>query len=177
MIWQEVYEQAQTFEEFLAGVSANRDLWLALAERASIPPELERRAGALTLRWKLLVVVEDWCGDAVNIVPVIARLAQRTPGLDLRIVGRDTHPAIMDSHLTGTSRSIPIVILLDEAFNERAWWGPLPAELQQWVLGDGRRMEKAQRYAEIRRWYARDRGKSTIHEILEKLVPTDAAAA
>ena len=101
----QVYEQGQSFDEFLAGVTSNRDLWLTLAERAKIAPELEQRAGALGRRWRLLVVLEDWCGDAVNIVPVIARLADRMLGIELRIVGRDSHPELMDSHLTGTSRS------------------------------------------------------------------------
>lgn len=177
MNWRKAYAQARTFDEFLAGVSANRDLWLELARRASIPQELEERASALTTRWRLLVVVEDWCGDAVNILPVIARLAERIPGIELRVVGRDTHPELMDSHLTGGSRSIPIVILLDEAFDEHAWWGPRPAELQHWVLGEGRQVEKTRRYAEIRRWYARDRGRSAVNEILDKLVPADAMAS
>lgn len=177
MSLRQVYEQAKTFEDFLAGVTANRELWHALAQRATLPPELEQRARALNWRWHLLVVLEDWCGDAVNIVPIIARLAERMPDIALRVVGRDAHPELIDTHLTGTSRAIPIVLLLDEEFNERAWWGPRPAALQQWVFGEGRHIEKTRRYAEIRRWYARDRGRSTVSEILDKMVPIEGAAA
>lgn len=65
----------------------------------------------------------------------LAKLAERASNLDLKILGRDSNPDLMDSHLTGGSRSIPVVILLDETFIERAWWGPRPRDLQEWALG------------------------------------------
>src|SRR3712207_8531646 len=51
--------------------------------------------------------------------------------------------------------SIPVVILLDDDYVERGWWGPRPTELQTWVVGAGQALDKAERYREIRRWYAR----------------------
>ena len=56
------------------------------------------------------------------------------PGLELRIVLRDEHPEVMDRYLTNGSRSIPIVIALDEEFRELGHWGPRPRELQAWVM-------------------------------------------
>jgi hypothetical protein len=85
----------------------------------------------------------------------------------------------MDAHLTGTSRAIPVVIMLDEAFQERAWWGSRPAELQSWVLGAGRELDKESRYKFVRGWYARDAGRSTLGEIvatLERAATTRIAA-
>ncbi len=122
---------------------------------------------ALDGAWHLLVLSEDWCGDAVNTVPIVARLAELAPNTDLRVLARDENLDLMDAHLTGTSRSIPVVIVLDEEFNERGWWGPRPAALQQWVLGPGRALEKDVRYREIRSWYARDKGVSTLRELVE----------
>ncbi len=72
----------------------------------------------------------------------------------------------MDAHLTGTSRSIPVVIVLDDQFQERGWWGPRPTVLQQWVLGEGHSLEKDARYREIRTWYARDKGRTTLEGVL-----------
>jgi hypothetical protein len=53
------------------------------------------------------VLSEDWCGDAVNSVPYLARLAELAPNLDLRVLARDENPDLMDAHLTRGSRSIP----------------------------------------------------------------------
>jgi hypothetical protein len=83
----------------------------------------------------------------------------------------------MDGHRTGKSRSIPIVIVLDSQFAERAWWGPRPAPLQGWVVNAGRALTPAERYREVRRWYARDRGTTTLAELLATLRRAQAARA
>ncbi len=167
----ERYLAASTFEEFLATVQTNRDLWLTVYARARIPEVLIERARAATggRPIHLLVLSEDWCGDAVNTVPVLARLAERVQGMDLRILARDANPDLMDAHLTGTSRSIPVVIALDDEYKERGWWGPRPKALQDWVLGPGQEMNKQDRYREVRRWYARDLGLTTLEEIVSLL--------
>ena len=157
---------APEFEDMLAAAQKNAELWAAVWRRADVPDEYVRRVAALGGAWHLLVLSEDWCGDAVNTVPIVARLAELSPNVDLRVLARDENPDLMDSHLTGTSRSIPVVIVLDEQFREHGWWGPRPAELQQWVLGPGKALEKDERYKRIRAWYARDRGRSTLEEVV-----------
>lgn len=72
----------------------------------------------------------------------------------------------MDRYLTGDARAIPIVIILDQDGHEIGHWGPRPAEIQAWDVAHRRTMEKAERYKEVRRWYARDRGASTIREVV-----------
>ncbi len=86
-----------------------------------------------------------------------------------KALGRDTNADLMDAHLTHGSRSIPVVIVLDEEFEEIGWWDPRPTELQAWVRSEGAPMPKEERYKEVRRWYARDRGESTLREIIELL--------
>ncbi len=125
-----------------------------------------RAARELPGDWQLVAVSEDWCGDAVNTLPVIARLADEA-GWQLRVFGRDDNPDLMEGHLTnGRSQSIPVVIAFDEDFNEVGWWGPRPEEIQSWVMAEGLSMSSPERYKVIRRWYARDRGKTTISELL-----------
>ena len=116
---------------------------------------------------KLLVIAEDWCGDASSTIPVLARLVDAVPGLELRIVLRDEHPELMDRYLTNGSRSIPIVIALDEQFNELGHWGPRPRELQAWVMANRLTVPKAELYPQVRQWYARDRGETTLREVLD----------
>jgi hypothetical protein len=162
----ERYLGAPEFETMLAAAEKNAELWAAVWRRAVVPEEFVRRVAALGEAWHLLVLSEDWCGDAVNLVPLVARLAEACPNiLDLRLFPRDQNLDLMDAHLTGRSRSIPVVILLDEQYAECGWWGPRPAELQQWVLGPGQELPKDERYRETRRWYARDGGRSTLEEI------------
>jgi hypothetical protein len=160
---------APDFESMLASARKNAELWAAVWRRADVGEEYVRRVASLGGAWHLLVLSEDWCGDAVNTVPVVAKLVELTPNADLRVLARDENPDLMDAHLTGTSRSIPVVMVLDHDFVERGWWGPRPAELQHWVLGDGQALESKERYRETRTWYARDRGRTTLEEVVTLL--------
>jgi Thioredoxin len=153
----------------LANVTKNADLWAAVWRRAVVGEEYLQRVAAVPGHWHLLVLSEDWCGDAVNTVPVVAKLAALSPNLELRVLARDENLDLMDAHLTGTSRSIPIVILLDADYRERDWWGPRPTALQDSVSGEWQVLEKSSRYREARMWYARDRGRTTLEEVVSML--------
>lgn len=169
MITRARYESGETFAEFMARPKTNQDLWSAIFKRVVIPIEKSARVEALGGHWRLLVLNEDWCGDSVNILPIVAKLADSVSNMDLRILGRDANHDIMDAHLTGTSRSIPIVILLNDRFHECGWWGPRPFALQEWVRKEGMLLPKDERYREIRSFYARDRGLATMEEIVSML--------
>jgi hypothetical protein len=163
----ERYESAVPFEQYVEGAKKNQELWRAVYRLAKIPPELIDRASAVPGQWRLLALVEDWCGDAVNTIPVIARLAEAVPNLELRLLARDENPDLMDAHLSPTgARAIPVVMVLDDEYEEHAWWGSRPRELQEWVLSTGLAMEKDARYHEIRTWYARDKGRTVLAEII-----------
>ncbi len=162
----ERFAQGSSFEGLLARPKENSVLWNALYGRAAISPEIAGRLRNLRGRWHLLVLNEDWCGDSVNILPYVARLADAHPGIELRILGRDDNPDLMNAHLTGSSKSIPVVIVYDEQFREIGWWGPRPRELQKWVLTEGLALPKPDRYRHIRTWYARDHGATIVSEIL-----------
>lgn len=167
----ERYEAAVPFEDFIASARTHHDLWRDMAARARVPDEITARARQIPAPRRLLVLLEDWCGDAVNTIPVLAALVRDVPQLELRVLGRDEHPDLMDAHLSPAgARAIPVVIVLDESYAECGWWGSRPAELQAWAVSpEARRMEPSDRYREIRRWYARDRGRSTLREILDLL--------
>ena len=160
------FDSALPFSAFVERAQANAALWRDTYRLARVPADAAARLAALPGRWHLLVIVEDWCGDAVNTVPLLARLAELAGNVELRVVARDEHPDLMDAHLTNGARSIPVVIVLDEDFVERGWWGPRPSALQRWVMEEGMALEKEERYRHVRAWYARDRGRTTVDEIV-----------
>jgi hypothetical protein len=164
-----LWSAALQYDAFVhASDPKHRGLWEGLHRLARIP-DWARAAAPTDGTLKLLVLAEDWCGDASNSVPVLARLADETPGIELRILRRDEHPAVMDRYLTNGARSIPVVIALDEQHRELGYWGPRPTALQSWVLEQrAAGVPKEQLYPEIRKWYARDRGESTLREVLEQ---------
>lgn len=174
--YEAAYRSGLPFPAFLRGVVAQRAQWEAFAPRAELVEEAAARIRNLPGCWRLLVLADDWCGDAVNTLPVLARLEEALPNLELRIVPRDRYPEIRDRHLTNGARSIPMVIVLDETGTPQGTWGPRPAPLQERFERELRRMPPEPRYRELRRWYATNRGRSTALEVAE-LIERSAAAS
>jgi hypothetical protein len=160
-----LWSAATPWREYLRPEMEHYDLWLGVYEHVLVPGWALEGFLLGPVR-KLLVLAEDWCGDAANTVPVLARLTDLTSGMELRILPRDAHPAVMNRYLTNGSRSIPIAIGLDSDDRELGHWGPRPAALQEWVLANRKMMPSAQRYAYARKWYAKDKGEATLRELL-----------
>jgi len=162
--FRELWSAALPFETFVAESTEHKGLWEGIHRLARVPAwALEAAPDSGEIH--LLVIAEDWCGDASNTVPVVAKWAETVPGIDLKIIRRDEHPAVMDRYLTNGSRSVPIVIALDGDFRELGHWGPRPASLQDWVMVNRQTVPKDELYPQIRRWYARDGGESTLREV------------
>lgn len=160
-----LWARAQTFDEFVASSPDHGELWAGVHRLARIPEWAEAAALASPPR-RLLVLAEDWCNDGFSSIPVLARWAALSGALELRILRRDEHPEVMDRYLTDGTRSIPVVIILDEEFRELGHWGPRPRALQEWVLANRASIPKDELRPQIRRWYARDRGESMLREVV-----------
>ena len=163
--FRELWAVAMPFERFVAASEHHRGLWEGIYKLMRVP-EWAFQAVPPGTRRRLLVIAEDWCGDASSTIPIVARFADTVPGMELRILRRDEHPELMDRYLTNGSRSIPIVIALDDGFRELGHWGPRPTTLQSWVLENRPLVPKAELYPQVRKWYARDRGETTLREVL-----------
>jgi hypothetical protein len=68
-------------------------------------------------------------------------------------------------------------VVLDESGAEVAWWGPRPEKLQTYFESQRGRMEKSDLYRDLRAWYVRDRGRTTLEEVLDLLEGRESAAA
>lgn len=160
------WEGALRFGEFTARAQQLATLWKDQYRLAKVDADAVARVAAVPGQWHLLVLAEDWCGDAAHTVPFLERLAELAPNLDLRLLLRDEHPDLMDAHLSPTGgRAIPVVMVLDADLVERGWWGSRPGPLTEWVYAEGKDLDKDERYKRIRTWYARDRGQTTVAEV------------
>lgn len=160
------FAAAASMDAWVEGAVKNAEFWRAAWRVTRADPDALARGRELGGRWYLVALAEDWCGDAINVLPTVARWSAEVEGVEFRVLGRDANPDLMDAHLTRGTRSIPVVIVYDGAFREVGWWGPRPAELQAWFYDEGKAMEQVARYRHLRNWYARDRGRTTLRELL-----------
>lgn len=164
--FEQLWREALSFEKFVAAATKHQALWAGVYRTAEIPTWAVEAVPEETVL-NFLVIAEDWCGDASNAVPVVAKWVDQFDGLRLKIIRRDEYPAVMDQYLTDSSRSIPIIIALDADFQEVGHWGPRPEELQRFVMHHRAIIPKQELYPQVRRWYARDRGVAILREVMQ----------
>src|SRR4051812_48793499 len=94
--FRKLWDEALIFDAFVAACKADHcGLWQGIYKLARVP-DWARSVVPAGVHRKLLVIAEDWCGDASNTVPIIARFAEQVPGLELRVIMRDKYPDVMD---------------------------------------------------------------------------------
>lgn len=74
-----------------------------------------------------LMIAENWCGDVHRNSPMLARIAETMPNLELRVFFRDKNLDLTDCFLNNGYRSIPIMVYFDENWNEIGRWIERPA--------------------------------------------------
>ncbi len=118
-----------------------------------------------------LVISEGWCGDAAHSLPVMHKLAELSPNVEMKVVLRDDNPELIDRFLTNGARSIPKLIRLNMQGEVLSTWGPRPA-LGQKFVDDAKEANTPMADAKqaLQLWYARDRGKTIEKELATMLV-------
>jgi hypothetical protein len=160
-----LFERGQSFEQFLAHVSAQRDDWLAAAAHADVDPEQVDRLARARDGVQLLGVAEDWCVDSVHVVPYVARLADRAH-IEFRIVDRATGRTLLARHPTRDGRpATPTIVVIRNGVDAGAWV-ERPAPLQDLFARMATDPESARRFADRGRWYDEDRGRTTVAELV-----------
>lgn len=170
-LFETFWPQAIAFSEFVAGVEDKAELWRSYAKRAKLHDGERARLEALPSVRRVLVLVEDWCGDAVRSVPTIAAM-DGMEHVEVRVLNTDLHPAALDANLTRGARAIPIALVFDGEGRQVGVWGPRPAPLQAMLRakiaaeGGPTPETKGEFYAPIMAWYGQDRGRTVVQEML-----------
>ncbi|WP_291159136.1 thioredoxin family protein [Gemmatimonas sp. UBA7669] len=165
-----LHGSGQTFADFVAAAKARREGWLGLADTARVSDALVARARQVGGSWKLLVVAVDACGDSMNTVPWLARLAQDVPGIDLRIVLPAAGRAVQESHRSLDGRTAtPTFVLLDAEGTERGCIVEQPRPLRDWARATRGTVSLDSLHVGIRAFYAANRGEAIVTEAIEML--------
>jgi hypothetical protein len=119
-----------------------------------------------------LVITESWCGDAAPSLPLMNKIAEINPGIDLKVVLRDQNLELMDCFLTEGKRSIPKLLVLDRHSREVLYsWGPRPpkaaAMVAEFIKGNGALTPDFRQDLQI--WYNKDRGVDILQDLLSGL--------
>lgn len=126
VVTEERFAQGMTYDEYMDTVKVNKARIEEYYDNVALGSEqtdaLRELAGADGGPAKMMIIGEDWCGDVVRELPVLARVAEAA-GLDLRIFPRDENHDIMNEFLKeGLYMSIPVVVFYDQGHEYICHW-------------------------------------------------------
>lgn len=121
MTLQQWYEKGLTPAAYMDTLDKHQEGFHKIYESFSVPTDATWTHNNL----RVVVLAEPWCGHCMLNIPILLRLAEKAD-IDVRFLLRDENLELMDQYLTnGKSRTIPIMIFIDESGKEVAKWGPL----------------------------------------------------
>ena len=115
----ERFAQGLTYEAYKARMTRNQARFEVNERAVEIDPADLTFFKGLPRPLRVLVLAEDWCGDVIDNLPILGRLATESGKLDVRVFPRDENPDLMDRYLKeGQFRSIPVFVFFDQDFRE-----------------------------------------------------------
>tara|TARA_Y100001972_G_C7660003_1_gene332756 strand:+ start:2973 stop:3575 length:603 start_codon:yes stop_codon:yes gene_type:complete len=172
-------EYKQLFEEILANPTyyskesymeytrLNRSRMKRWDKLLVLDDSLSSRLKKITSPQKWIIITEPWCGDAAHVIPFLVRMTELNELISYDIQLRDSEPFLIDSYLTNGSKSIPRLIIKDEADNDLFVWGPRPNGAAD-VLANlkAKNADSETIKIAIQNWYNADKGKELMTELL-----------
>ena len=108
------FSEGFTHADYMAQINVNKERMETFYENFQVTPQDDAALKDLVANpngpAKMLVLCEDWCGDVVRGLPVLARITE-SAGWEMRVFPRDQHHDIMNEFLkNGQWMSIPTAV-------------------------------------------------------------------
>lgn len=150
----------------------NRSRVKRLEKTLELPPAVIKKIKSFQGKQLWLVISESWCGDAAQSLPVMEKITNLNPKIELKVILRDEYPELMDLFLTNGTRSIPKLIQFDvEAQRVIGEWGPRPSiatkMAEDYKKRHGRLSQEFKR--ELQQWYNQDKAENIISDLVSLL--------
>ena len=153
MLTKERFAQGMTVQQYLDQMGTNKETFMKFLSEIKIKPEDKTALARLGKKLKAMVITEDWCGDALYNVPVLFKLVEGNPDVELRVFLRDKNPDLMDQYLNkGQFRSIPVFAFFDDSLHEVARLLERPQKLTEEIEARMLEARKAIRAEKIEPW-------------------------
>jgi hypothetical protein len=153
MVTRERFRQGMTFQQYLDQMTTNKDKFLETLEAVELTPEDRAVFAQRRAPLNVLVITEDWCGDALTNFPVLARMVEGAPNVEMRVFLRDQNPDLMDQYLNrGIYKSIPVFVFFDEQMKELARFVERPPKVTEYMEQKQLELRRALRAQHADEW-------------------------
>ncbi|MHB1482646.1 MAG: thioredoxin family protein [Bellilinea sp.] len=186
------WEKGLSITELIAGMTVNKEAMQRRHQSIELTGDERARLAGLTTRRRLLILTEEWCSDCLMNLPILAKLAEDSPNIEVRFFNRKDWPELRAYFNGHDIYSLPTVQILDDFLRPLAVWVERPQAAHQ-RLADWKEahpeVEHTRRRAdltseqkremlkvfnerlleEMENWYAQDLQSETVREVVEIL--------
>ncbi|WP_106794025.1 thioredoxin family protein [Aquimarina sp. Aq78] len=140
-----------------------------LDKTLTIPEQAKQVFRDMKEKQTWLVLIESWCADGAQTIPVLNKIAKEVPAIDLRVLLRDDNPEFMDLFLTNGTRSIPKLIIADNDGNVLNTWGPRSTIATNMVMAYKEKNKKIDDSfkKELQIWYNKNKGEAIVDDLVK----------
>jgi len=118
-VTRERLSQGMTYEAYVASMTRNRERLEQNEAKATFTADDLAFFRSFPAPVDVLVLGEDWCGDVIADLPILAKLAKESEKLRLHIFPRDQNDDLMSQYLNqGQFKSIPVFVFFDQNMRE-----------------------------------------------------------
>jgi hypothetical protein len=181
--YQDEFEKGMSYDDYVGHLDEHLSLHQLHYNKFLIDEDSQSIIKSLK-PYKILIITEPWCGDSLALLPIIRKISELNTQWEIKILLRDSNPDLMDHFLTHGAKGIPVFLFLNETGELKFRWGPRPQKAAK-IFEDHRqqinegKLEKIDVIKKIRAFYAKDRGVTTLAEligIIEKNEVSEAVA-
>jgi len=117
------FERALDLPAYLLSDQLRAEPWFKVHARAGLTDDQRRLLGGFTRRMHVLVLSGIWCGDCAQQGPLLDRIAEVSPCIDLRWADRDEHGDLARCVRINGGERVPVAIFMSEDFEPVSVYG------------------------------------------------------
>src|SRR5699024_4998062 len=94
------FKNSQPLDQYIEDMTENQENVLSIYNSFSIPQDDERLEKIKSLPYsKVLVITEDWCGDAMMNLPILKHISEAL-NIEVRVFHSDVNTVLIDIYTT-----------------------------------------------------------------------------
>lgn len=164
MSFQELYQVAATFEEFLdTDKDIHKEKTLEIYKAIQLDEDLLLKIKSIDSSIYILAFAEIWCPDCMINVPVLQKIVDVNPNIQLKFLPREGNENYIDCYKVAGKAKIPTFIVLNANFEEKGVFIENPKVFKT-ILTKGNEVESI---VAKRKYRKGEYIKETIEEIVD----------
>ncbi|MEQ9461532.1 MAG: thioredoxin family protein [Phycisphaeraceae bacterium] len=119
------FEAGLTYDQYMAtGTDDQRKRWQEVYDRVVLTDQQKALLGGFVREVRCLVMSGIWCGDCVQQMPIVEKIAEASGGkVLLRWLDRDEHSDLQDRLMINSGKRVPVVVFAAEDDELVGWFG------------------------------------------------------